>query len=190
MPDWVWIIIAVVVVLIIAVIGVYNGLVKLRVRVDEAWSDITVQLKRRADLIPNLVESVKGYAKHESGVFTAVTEARSAIMSAAKEGPAAAAKAEGQFEGALKSLFAVAENYPALRANENFLQLQAEITDTEDKVQASRRFYNGGVRDLNTKIQTFPSNIFASMFGFKKREFFEVEDRAAIEEAPKVDFNS
>lgn len=185
---WVWIILAIVVVLVIAVIGIYNGLVRLRVRVDEAWSDITVQLKRRADLIPNLVESVKGYATHEREVFERVTEARSAIMSAAKEGPKAAAAAENQFEGALKSLFAVAENYPQLRANENFLQLQAEITDTEDKVQASRRFYNGGVRDLNTKIQMFPSSVFASMFGFKQREFFEVEDRAAVEEAPKVSF--
>ncbi|MCL2280648.1 LemA family protein [Candidatus Saccharibacteria bacterium] len=188
MPIWGWIIIAVVGLLIIMTIGIYNGLIKLRVRVDEAWSDITVQLKRRADLIPNLIETVKGYAKHEKGVFEEVTKARAAIMSAAKEGPAAAAKAENQFEGALKSLFAVAENYPDLKANQNFMQLQGEITDTEDKIQASRRFYNGGVRDLNTKIQTFPSNIFASIFGFKQREFFEVEDRAAIEEAPKVSF--
>jgi len=189
MPIWGWIIITFVVLLVIIVVGVYNSLVKLRVRVDEAWSDITVQLKRRADLIPNLVESVKGYAKHEKGVFEEVTKARSAVMSATKEGPAAAAKAEGAFEGALKSLFAVAENYPDLKANQNFMQLQAEITDTEDKIQASRRFYNGGVRDLNTKIQTFPDNIFASIFGFKQREFFEVEDRTAVEEAPKVDFN-
>lgn len=183
-----WVILGIVALLVIIVIGVYNSLVRLRVRVDEAWSDITVQLKRRADLIPNLVESVKGYASHEKEVFERVTEARSAIMSAAQQGPKAAAVAENQFEGALKSLFAVAEAYPQLRANENFLHLQAEITDTEDKVQASRRFYNGGVRDLNTKIQTFPSNIFASMFGFKEREFFEVEDRAAVEEAPKVSF--
>jgi LemA protein len=188
MQIWGWIIIGVVALLIVMAIGIYNGLVKLRVRVDEAWSDITVQLKRRADLIPNLIESVKGYAKHEKGVFEEVTKARSAIMAAAKEGPAAAAKAENQFEGALKSLFAVAENYPDLKANENFLQLQGEITDTEDKIQASRRFYNGGVRDLNTKIQTFPNNIFAGIFGFKSREFFEVEDRAAVEEAPKVEF--
>lgn len=185
---WLWIVLAVVVVLVIAVIGIYNALVRLRVRVDEAWSDITVQLKRRADLIPNLVESVKGYTTHEKEVFERVTEARSAIMSAAQQGPKAAAAAENQFEDALKSLFAVAEAYPQLRANENFLQLQAEITDTEDKVQASRRFYNGGVRDLNTKIQTFPTNVLAGMFGFKEREFFEVEDRAAVEEAPKVSF--
>lgn len=185
---WLWITLAIIVIIVLFAIGVYNSLVKLRVRVDEAWSDITVQLKRRADLIPNLVESVKGYATHEREVFEKVTEARAAIMSAAKEGPKAAAAAENQFEGALKSLFAVAENYPQLRASENFQQLQAEITDTEDKVQASRRFYNGGVRDLNTKVQTFPSNVFAGMFGIKEREFFEVEDREAIEDAPKVSF--
>ncbi|MGE5310049.1 MAG: LemA family protein [Sphaerimonospora mesophila] len=185
---WLWVTLGIVALLVIITIAIYNALVRLRVRVDEAWSDITVQLKRRADLIPNLLESVKGYAAHEKEVFEKVTEARSAIMGATKEGPRAAAAAENQFEDALKSLFAVAENYPQLRANENFLQMQAEITDTEDKVQASRRFYNGGVRDLNTKIQTFPSNIFAAMFGFKQREFFEVEDRAAVEEAPKVSF--
>ena len=185
---WLWIVIGVIVLLIIIAIAVYNGLVKLKVRVDEAWSDITVQLKRRADLIPNLVESVRGYAKHESSVFENVTAARSAIMTATNQGPKEAAKAEGQFEGALKSLFAVAENYPQLKASENFQQLSAEVTDTEDKIQASRRFYNGGVRDLNTKIQVFPSNIFAGIFGFKQREFFEVEDRAAIEKAPEVKF--
>lgn len=166
----------------------YNGLVKLGVRVDEAWSDITVQLKRRADLIPNLVESVKGYAAHEKGVFEAVTTARAAMMSATSAGPAATAKAEGQFEGALKSLFAVAEAYPQLKANENFLQLQNELVDTEDKIQASRRFYNGGVRDLNTKIKMFPANTIAGMLGYKEREFFEVEDRAAVEKPVEVKF--
>ena len=188
MPVWAMVIIAIVVILIVVAIATYNGLVRLRMRVDEAWSDITVQLKRRSDLIPNLVETVKGYAAHESQVFEKVTEARSAVMNATKQGPAATAKAEGEFEGALKSLFAVSEAYPQLQAADNFRQLQAEITDTEDKIQASRRFYNGGVRDLNTKIQSFPDNIFASMFGFKEREFFEVEDRAAIEEAPQVKF--
>ncbi len=186
MPVWFWIIIAVIVILVIWAIAIYNGLVRLRVRVDEAWSDITVQLKRRADLIPNLIESVRGYAKHEKSVFENVTEARSAVMSATEKGPEATAKAENQFEGALKSLFAVAENYPQLQASANFQQLSTEITDTEDKIQASRRFYNGGVRDLNTKIQTFPDNVFAGMFGFKQREFFEVEDRAAVEKAPEV----
>ena len=188
MPVWAWVVIGVVVLLIIIIVAIYNGLVRLRVRVDEAWSDITVQLKRRADLIPNLIETVRGYATHEKEVFENVTAARSAIMTAAQQGPKETAKAENQFEGALKSLFAVAENYPQLRATENFQQLSAEITDTEDKIQASRRFYNGGVRDLNTKIQTFPSNIFAVMFGFKRREFFEVEDQAAVENAPQVKF--
>ena len=182
-----------IVLIIVAVIGLflwftYNGLVKANVRVDEAWSDITVQLKRRADLIPNLVESVKSYAKHESGVFQAVTEARANVVNATNQGPAATAKAEGDFESALKSLFAVAESYPQLRASENFQQLQNELVDTEDKIQASRRFYNGGVRDLNTKIKVFPNNLFAGMLGFVKREFFEVEDRAAVEEPVEVKF--
>ncbi len=188
MPIWAIILVVVAVVIIGAIVGIYNSLVKLRVRVDEAWSDITVQLKRRSDLLPNLIESVKGYAKHEKEVFEKVTEARSAITKAAEQGPAAAGKAENQFQDALKSLFAVSEAYPTLRASENFQHLQAEITDTEDKIQAARRFYNGGVRDLNTKIQTFPDNIFAAIFSFKQREFFEVEDRKAIEEAPKVKF--
>ncbi len=164
----------------------YNSLVKLKIRVDEAWSDITVQLKRRTDLIPNLVNSVKGYATHEKEVFEKVTEARSAIMDA--KGVADTAKAENMLEGALKSLFAVAEAYPDLKANQNFLQLQQELVDTEDKIQASRRFYNGGVRDLNTRIAMFPSNIVAGMLGFKAREFFEVEDRASIENPVDVQF--
>ncbi len=176
------------IVVIAIVVAVYNALIKLRVRVDEAWSDITVQLKRRADLIPNLVETVKGYASHESQVFENVTKARAAVMTAASQGPKATAQAEGQFESALKSLFAVVEAYPELKASDNFRALQDEITDTEDKVQAARRFYNSGVRDLNTKIQTFPNNLIAGMFNFKQREFFEVEDRAAVEEAPQVKF--
>lgn len=165
---------------VLVVVGViflwatYNGLITLRNRVDEAWSDITVQLKRRLDLIPNLIESVKGYAKHESEVFTRVTEARANALNA--QGVKETAEAENMFEGALKSLFAVSENYPQLRATENFQQLQAELVDTEDKIQASRRFYNGGVRDYNTKIQLFPNNIVAGMFGFKIREFFELEE--------------
>lgn len=182
------IVLAIVAVLVIAVIVMYNSLVQLRVRVEEAWSDITVQLKRRADLIPNLVESVKGYASHEREVFERVTEARSAVLEATNKGPEATAKAENVFESALKSLFAVAEAYPDLKANENFLQLQNELVDTEDKIQASRRFYNGGVRDLNTKIEMFPSNIIASMFKFEKREFFEVEDMASVEKPVDVKF--
>jgi LemA protein len=174
------------VVVLLYVWATYNGLVKLNVRVEEAWSGITVQLKRRADLIPNLVEAVKGYSKHEKGVFDDVTKARSAILAGAKQGPEAAAKAEGQFEQALKSLFAVAENYPNLQASQNFLDLQNELTDAEDKIQAARRFYNGGVRDLNIKIKVFPANIFARKLGFGEKEFFEVKDREAIEEPVKV----
>lgn len=164
-------------VVVLAVILLYNGLVRTKIRVDEAWSDITVQLKRRGDLIPNLVNAVKGYAKHEKEVFEKVTEARSAIMGA--NGPAETAKAEGGFQDALKSLFAVAEAYPDLKANDNFRHLQEELVDTEDKIQASRRFYNGAVRDLNTKITVFPTSIFAGMLGFKRREFFEVDDNEA-----------
>lgn len=166
----------------------YNALVKLNVRVQEAWSDITVQLKRRADLIPNLVESVKGYAGHEKQVFQDVTEARANVLNATKQGPEATAKAENMLEGALKSLFAVSEAYPELRATENFQKLQAELVDTEDKIQASRRFYNGGVRDLNTRIQQFPVNLIAGMFGFTSKEFFEVEDMASIEQPVEVKF--
>ena len=166
----------------------YNSLVKLNVRVQEAWSDITVQLKRRADLIPNLVESVKGYAGHEKQVFQDVTEARANVLNATTKGPAETAKAENQFEGALKSLFAVSEAYPELRASENFQQLQAELVDTEDKIQASRRFYNGGVRDLNTKIQQFPVNLIAGMFGFANKEFFEVDDMATVANPVEVKF--
>jgi LemA protein len=163
---WLWIIIGIVVILAIFVWATYNGLVTLKVRVDEAWSDITVQLKRRVDLIPNLVNTVKGYAAHESGVFEKVTEARSAIQNA--NGVKDTAAAENMLEGALKSLFAVAEAYPDLKANQNFAQLQQELVDTEDKIQAARRFYNGGVRDLNTKIKLFPSNVFAGMLGFSQ----------------------
>ncbi len=184
-----WIVIGIIaVIVVLAIIGIYNGLVKAKIRVDEAWSDITVQLKRRGDLIPNLVNAVKGYAKHEKGVFEKVTEARSAIMGA--NGPAETAKAEGGFQAALKSLFAVAEAYPDLKANENFKHLQEELVDTEDKIQASRRFYNGSVRDLNTKIQVFPTNIFAGMLGFTKREFYEVDgaEKAKIEKPTEVSF--
>ena len=172
-----WVLIIILVVLVAAGIALYNGLVRANVRVDEAWSDITVQLKRRADLIPNLVNTVKGYAAHEKGVFEQVTEARAKTLSA--QGPAQAAQAENQFQAALKSLFAVAEAYPELKANENFKQLQDELVDTEDKIQASRRFYNGAARDLNTKIKVFPTSILAGMMGFKPREFFEVEEGEA-----------
>ncbi|MDB5160329.1 MAG: hypothetical protein JWO99_592 [Candidatus Saccharibacteria bacterium] len=184
----IWIIVAIVVLIALFVGVTYNGLVTLRVRVDEAWSDINVQLKRRLDLIPNLVETVKGYAKHESGVFTAVTEARANVMNA--KGVKETAAAENQFEGTLKSLFAVSEAYPDLKASQNFQDLQSELVDTEDKIQASRRFYNSGVRDLNTKIQTFPSNIIASIFHFVVREFFEVDEaeQAAANKPTAVKF--
>ena len=189
MEAWLIILIVVGVLLVLLVgflVATYNGLVTLRNRVEEAWSDITVQLKRRTDLIPNLVNSVKGYATHEKEVFEKVTEARSAIMDA--KGVKDTAEAENMLEGALKSLFAVAEAYPDLKANQNFMQLQQELVDTEDKIQASRRFYNGGVRDLNTRIQRFPANMVAGMFGFQAKEFFEVADRASVENPVEVKF--
>ena len=167
----------------------YNALVALKVRVDEAWSDITVQLKRRADLIPNLIETVKGYAAHEKEVFENVTRARAATVSPESlEHPQQAAAAEGMLQGALKSLFAVSEAYPQLVASANFLELQRELTDTEDKIMASRRFFNGGVRELNIKIQQFPNNVFANSLGFTEREFFEVDNLSAIQEPPKAKF--
>ena len=184
----VWIALGVVALIGIFIWVTYNSLVTLRIRVDEAWSDINVQLKRRLDLIPNLVETVKGYAKHESGVFEKVTEARAQVMNA--KGVKDTAAAENQFEGALKSLFAVAEAYPDLKANENFKELQNELVDTEDKIQASRRFYNSGVSGLNTKIQTFPANVVAGMFKFTNRDFFDVDEneREAAEKPVEVKF--
>lgn len=183
-----WIVLGVVVLGAIFLIATYNGLVKLKVRVDEAWSDITVQLKRRYDLIPNLVNTVQGYAKHESGVFEKVTEARANALNA--QGPAETAKAENMLTDALKSVFAVAEAYPDLKASQNFMQLQDELVDTEDKIQASRRFYNGSVRELNTKIKVFPNNVFAGMLGFTEKEFFELDDEsnAAVQNPVDVKF--
>jgi LemA protein len=186
-----WLVPVLVIVLIAVIVGVYlwatyNSLVQLNVRVDEAWSDITVQLKRRADMIPALIETVKGYAAHERAVFENVTQARAETLSA--QSPGAAGVAEGHLQNALKSLFAVAEAYPQLQASQNFLQLQRAIVDTEDKIQASRRFYNGGVRELNTKIKVFPNNLFARNLGFSEREFFEVIDGAGIAEPPRIQF--
>jgi LemA protein len=183
------IILIILAVLVVLVIFLYNSLVRAKVRADEAWSDISVQLKRRYDLIPNLVNTVKGYAKHEKTVFQDVTEARANALNANTVNEVAAA--DNQFQAALKSLFAVAEAYPDLKANENFKELQAELVDTEDKIQAARRFYNGAVRDLNTKIQTFPSNIFAGMLGFRQREFFEVDEAesAVVNKPVDVDFS-
>jgi LemA protein len=184
------VILAIILVLLAAVVFIYNSLVRAKVRTDEAWSDITVQLKRRYDLIPNLVNTVQGYAKHEKTVFEEVTKARTEAMGAHTVGEAA--QADNTFTGALKSLFAVAENYPDLKANQGFQQLQAELVDTEDKIQAARRFYNGAARDLNIKIQSFPTNIFAGAMGFKIREFFDVDanQTAQVKEPVKVDFNS
>jgi LemA protein len=178
------VIIAAVVVFIIAM---YNGLVRLRVQCDNAWSDIEVQLKRRYDLVPNLVETVKGYAGHEKGTLEAVVQARNSAMSA--QGPAAKADAENMLTGALRQVFALAEAYPQLRAVESFTQLQNTLTSLEDTIQNARRYYNAVVRDLNTKIQVFPSNIIANMFNFKPREFFEVS-APAERDAPKVSFGS
>jgi LemA protein len=183
-----WIILGIIAVAIIAIIGMYNGLIRLKNRVDEAWSDIDVQLKRRYDLIPNLVETVKGYAAHEKETLERVVNARNAAMQAQSRGSAQAqAEAENALSSTLKSIFALAENYPNLKANENFLELQKELTDTEDKIQASRRFYNGNVRDFNTKLEVFPTNIMAGMLGFKRRDFFEIAD-AKEREAVQVKF--
>ncbi|MBA3757523.1 LemA family protein [Candidatus Saccharibacteria bacterium] len=182
--------IAIILVLLAAVVFIYNSLVRVKIRVDEAWSDITVQMKRRYDLIPNLINTVKGYAKHEREVFEKVTETRAQAMSAQSVGEVA--ETDNQFQAALKSLFAVAEAYPDLKANENFQHLQAELVDTEDKIQAARRFYNGAVRDLNIKIQSLPTNFFANILGFKEREFFEVDagESASVEQPVKVDFSA
>ena len=189
MPIAVWIILAVVIILAIALIGTYNSLVKLNERVDEAWSDITVQLKYRADLIPNVVETVKGYAKHESETFEMVTSARSAVMGA--KTVKQTAEAEKEMQSALGSLFAIAEAYPELKANENFKDLQQKLQDCEDKLQAARRFYNAGAKELNTKIKLFPTNLLNKIVGhFKKRDYFDVEEaeKAKIKNAPEVKF--
>lgn len=181
-----YIVLAIIVAVILWIILAYNGLVSLKTRSDEAWSDIEVQMKRRYDLIPNLINTVKGYAAHESGVFEKVTEARSQAMQAGtlpEKG-----QAENMLAGALKSLFAVAEAYPDLKANQNFLQLQGELADTENKIQAARRFYNGNVRDLNIKIDTFPSNLIANSFHFSKKEFFDLPDDSAAQEPVAVKF--
>lgn len=165
---------------------IYNSLIRFRTRIREAWADIDVQLKRRYDLIPNLVEVVKGYAAHEKEVFEKVTEARTRAMAA--KTTAEHVEAENMLTSALKTLFAVAENYPQLRASENFLELQRELRDTEDKIQAARRFYNANVRDYNIRIQSIPDIIFARAFGFKKEEFFELEEGSEAKEAVQVKF--
>ncbi|MFH1583232.1 MAG: LemA family protein [Candidatus Falkowbacteria bacterium] len=185
MTTLLWIVLAVIAVVVAALIAMYNGLIRFKVRVDEAWSDIDVQLKRRYDLIPNLVETVKGYAAHEQGTLQKVVEARAAAMQAGNT--AEKAKTENMLSDTLKSIFALAENYPDLKANQNFLELQKELSDTENKIQAARRFYNGNVRDFNTKLQVFPTNIIGNMLGFKDREFFGIEDEKE-KEAVQVKF--
>src|ERR1700690_2503671 len=184
--DIIYIIIAVVVVLVVWAIVVFNHFVTLTNRVKEAWSDIDVQFKRRYEIIPNLVETVKGYAAHEANTLQNVTEMRTRAMNAA---PADKADAENMLSGALKSLFAVSENYPNLKANENFLELQRQLEDTENKLQAARRFYNSTVQDLNTKLQSFPSNLIGNAFGFTPRDFFQLDQSdAAAKEPVKVQF--
>jgi len=181
-----YIIIGVAVLAILIFVGIYNSLVARKNRVQEAWADIEVQLKRRYDLIPNAVETVKGYAGHEKGVLESVTKARTAAMGASTAGEHASA--ENMLTGALKTLFAVAENYPDLKANVNFLELQRELADTENKIQAARRFYNGSVRDFNTMIESFPSNVIAGMFGFIRKELFDLPDSSPAQESVQVRF--
>ena len=183
-----FIVVGIIAVLVIVLIAMYNGLVRLRNRVEEAWSDIDVQLKRRYDLIPNLINTVKGYASHEQDTFNQVTQARTQAMGAQESGDLKAqAENENMLSSTLKSLFAVSENYPDLKANQNFIELQQELSDTENKIQASRRFYNGNVLSYNTKVQTVPANIIASMFKFGEKEFFELEEEKA-RNAPEVKF--
>ena len=190
MPVWLIIVLAVVVVLLLVIWASYNGLVKLNERVEEAWSDITVQLKRRSDLIPNLVETVKGYAKHESDAIKQISDARAKMMGA--RSVAQTAEADKSFMGALSRIMAVSEAYPELKADANFRQLTEELTDTEDKVQAARRFYNAGVKEFNTKVKLFPTVIINNiLLHFKTREYYEVDEEEAkkINEAPKVSFD-
>jgi len=184
--SWTFNIGALIIVVIVWLVSMYNGFIRLINRTKEAWADIEVQLKRRYDLIPNLVESVKGYATHEKEAFENVTKARSQAMQAGSV--AEKGQAENMLSGALKSLFAVSEAYPDLKANQNFLQLQNELTDTENKIQAARRFYNTNVRDLNTGIESFPANIIANLFKFTKREFFELEAGSQEREPVAVKF--
>lgn len=188
MTTTLWIIVGVIVLVVLWLIATFNSLITARNQVQEAWSDIDVQLKRRHDLIPNLIATVKGYAAHERQLFEKVTEARSRAISAQATGNIAkSGQAENMLTDALKSLFAVAEAYPELKANENFAKLQDELSDTENKIQAARRFYNGNVRDYNTKLQVFPTNLLGGMMGFQAREFFELDD-VSEKKTPQVKF--
>lgn len=183
-----WVILGIVVLVLVWLWATYNGLVKAKLRSDEALSDISVQMKRRFDLIPNLIETVKGFAKQEKGVLEEVTKARTAAMGVPATDVAGTAKADNVLEGTLKSLFAVSENYPDLKSNQNFLQLQQELVDTEDKIQAARRFYNGNIRDYNIKLQVFPTSLIGSMLGFAPRPFFEADAGEAIDKPVEVKF--
>ena len=183
---YLYVILAIVVIILLWAVVAYNRLVSMKNRAAEAWSDIDVQLKRRYDLIPNLVNTVKGYATHESQAFEKVSQARSMAMQAGT--PTQKGEAENALSGTLKSLFAISEAYPELKANTNFLQLQSELSDTENKIQSARRFYNGNVRDLNTKIEKFPSNIIAKMFSFAKMDFFDLGDNDAAQNPVEVKF--
>ena len=185
MSTLMWIVLAVIAATIIWLVAVYNGLIRLKTQTEEAWSDIDVQLKRRYDLIPNLIDTVKGYATHERELLENVTKARTNAMNAGTA--AEKGEAENMLTDTLKSLFAVAENYPDLKASANFAKLQDELSDTENKIQAARRFYNGNVRDFNIKLQVFPTNIIAKQLGFTKRDFFEIADEKE-KEVPKVNF--
>ena len=186
---WLWIVLGLVVLLLLFGVVAYNRFVSQRQQIKDAYANIDTELRRRYDLIPNLVESVRGYAQHERATFEEVTRARAAAIEA--QGPAQQAQAENVLTSALRSLFAVAESYPELRASENFQALQAELSNTEDRIQVSRRFYNANVREYNERVQSVPSNVIASTFGFKEEEFFEIEeaDRATLEQAPRVDFS-
>ncbi len=182
-----WIVLGVIVVLVLWIIMIYNQLVAMRQRVGQAFADVDVQLKQRHDLIPNLVETVKGYAAHERGTLEEVVRARNAAMTA--QGPAQQAQAENQLSGALRQLFALSEAYPDLKANQNFQQLQAELSDIENKIAAARRFFNNAVQEYNTGIQQFPASLFSAALGFSQRTFFDVgEERAVVEKAPQVKF--
>jgi LemA protein len=185
-----WIVIGVIVLLVLWIIMIYNGLVAMRQRVNQAFSDIDVQTKQRYDLIPNLVETVKGYAAHERGTLEAVVQARNAAMAAQSGGVAAQAAAENVLTGALRQLFALSEAYPDLKANQNFQQLQSELSDIENKIAAARRFFNNAVQEYNTGIQQFPAVLFAASFGFTQKEFFDVgaEERKVLQQAPQVKF--
>ncbi len=191
MPLWAWIVIAAIALIVVFLIFTYNGLVRLRNMVDEAWNQISVQLKRRHDLIPNLVNAVKGYMQFEQETLTRVTEARTAAVTAQQGGPAnagQAAQAENFLTGALRQLFALVENYPELKANENVMQLQEELTTTENQIGFSRQHYNSSVRELNTAIQTFPNNVVAGAFGFNERDYFQIAEADAA--VPQVDLST